>query len=228
MEKLVRQTDFELSLVLKNLLMVREKEDLIRVFSGVDNYITFICTVVWIINNEPAFLYISDSYLEKIEDVMLLYRFNITEEFKNRLPGIEDTINEITTALNEIKTADLKDRKDTLLNYIEWQKSVRNFKNASIKDILDSISDDTVIYFHLMGKIDASSKKEYPMKDRIILASLNYLLEVFPGFFMTPGVCEKTEELLKMISKNTNIFDIECKKSSKETKQKLKSLFIEE
>lgn len=228
MEELVEQTDFELSLVLKNLLMTKEKEDLIRVFSGVDNYITFICTVVWVMNNEPAFLYISDSYLEKIKDVMLLYRFNITEEFTNKLPGIGDTINEITTALNEIQSADISDKKDILLDYIEWQKSVRNFKNASIKDILDSISDDTVIYFHLTGKIDASSRKQYPMKDRVILASLNYLLEVFPGFFITSDVYKKTEELLAMVSKSTKLFDIECRKSSKETKQKLKSLFREE
>ena len=42
MEELVEQTDFELSLVLKNLLMTKEKEDLIKIFSGVNNYITFI------------------------------------------------------------------------------------------------------------------------------------------------------------------------------------------
>lgn len=214
--------DFGFALVVKNQLMLKDKSELQETYSGVFEYVAFLDTMIYLLNHEPAFFFISEEFEEKAHSVLQVHRFDIDNE------EIQESINHVTKALNEIETCDLDSRREILISYLEWEKEVRNFRNESIEKLLDSMSDDAIVYFHLKGTLDASAKDEYPMSNEVKLASINYLLEMVPEFFKDSEVREKTQKMLDDICRETKIFDQKTKRAYKETKKKYKSLFIEE
>ena len=210
--------NFELALVLKNHIMTKDVDEL-RVFYGNDDqYIVFLWTIVYLLNHEPAFFFISNSFLEKIRSIIEIKRFSIKEE------KIKEMINDITLDLNEIENCDESDKAEILSKYIDWEIDVRKFKTASIEEVLNSMADDVIIYFHLKGSLDASSKEEYPISNREKIASINYLTEMVPEFFMNEEVRKKTNKMIDDIYKETSFFSFTDRRVSRETKQKLKSL----
>ena len=145
-----------------------------------------------------------------------------------KFPNISSVINQITLALNNISSADLEERRQILSEYIKWQRDVRDFRNASVTEILESIADDVIIYFYLTGDIKTLDNDTYPMADRIKLSSLTYLLKVFPDLFRNEDIMENASKIIDLVYRNTNFFDIKNKVVSIKTKQKLKSVFKEE
>lgn len=214
--------NFELSLVLKNHLMLKDVEELQEFYGDEDRYVVFLDTMIYLLNHEPAFFFISKSFLEKAHSVFEVHRFDIKNEEIGR------AINNVTLALNEIENCDIDDEREILYKYINWEISVRKLENASVVEVLDSMSDDIIIYFHLKGSLDASSKEDYPISNKIKLASINYLTEMVPEFFMDEEVSKRTTKMIDDVYKETSFFDLKGRKASKKTKQKLKSLYREE
>ena len=228
MEQKVDKTDFELMLVLKNNLLVKDKDQVIKLFDDSNNYMSYICAITHIINYESAFFSISQSYAETLESALLIHRFDISEEMLKKFPNISSVINQITLALNNISSADLEERRQILSEYINWQRYVRDFRNGSVTEILESIADDVIIYFYLTGDIKTLDNDTYPMADRIKLSSLTYLLKVFPDLFRNEDIMENASKIIDLVYRNTSFFDIKNKVVSIKTKQKLKSVFKEE
>lgn len=214
--------NFELALVLKNHLMTKDVEELRVFYDTDDQYMVFLCTVIYLLNHEPAFFFISNAFLEKIHSIIEIRRFSIKDEKRKEM------INDITFDLNDIENCDESDRKEILSKYIDWEIDARNFETASIQEVLNSMSDDVIVYFHLKGSLDASSKEEYPISNREKIASINYLTEMVPEFFMNEEVRNRANEMIDSIYKETSFFDFTDRKVSKQTKQKIKSIFKEE
>lgn len=209
--------DFENLLIIKNQLITLGSEKLIELYNGVSAYTTFLNTVICLLGEESAFLYLDDSFIDKIYDVMQIHRFDISNN------EAVDSINKITNCLNDIKYCSDDYRELIVSNYKEYQKSIRNIGFASNQDFLYSLSFDAVVYLGLKGLV------EIPFDDNLlVLSSINYMINSFSEAFKDVEMYDATLDKLNYISKESNIFSLNQIALSYKAKRKLKNIRLKE
>ena len=209
--------DFENLLIIKNQLITLGSEKLIELYDGVSAYTTFLNTVICLLGEESAFLYLDDSFIDKIYDVMQIHRFDISNN------DAVDSINKIMNCLNDIKYCSDDYRELIVSNYKEYQKSIRNIGFASNQDFLYSLSFDAVVYLGLKGFV------EIPFDDNLlVLSSINYMINSFSEAFKDEKMYDATLDKLNYISKESNIFSLNQIALSYKTKRKLKNIKLKE
>lgn len=209
--------DFENLLIIKNQLITLDSEKLIELYNGVSEYTTFLNTVISLLSEESAFLYLDNSFIDKIYDVMQIHRFEISDD------DTIDSINKITNCLNDIKYCSDDYRKLIVSNYKEYQKSIRNVGFASNQDFLYSLSFDAVVYLGLKGFV------EIPFDDNLlVLSSINYMINSFSDVFRNVEMYDATLDKLNYISKESNIFSLSQIALSYKVKRKLKNIRLKE
>lgn len=209
--------DFENLLIIKNQLITLSSEKLIELYKGVSEYTTFLNTVISLLSEESAFLYLDNSFIDKIYDVMQIHRFEISDN------DSIDSINKITNCLNDIKYCSDDYRKLIVSNYKDYQKSIRNVGFASNQDFLYSLSFDAVVYLGLKGLI------EIPFDDNLlVLSSIGYMINSFSEAFKDVQMYDATLDKLNYISKESNIFSLNQIVLSYKTKRKLKNIRLKE
>lgn len=212
----VNLTDFENQLILKNQLITLSTGTLCELYSNMDIYPTFVDSVAHMINEESAFLYISDDFIEKIHSVLQLHRFDIKDKERSSI------INDIISCINEISNASTDMRQMMISGYIAYQTDIRDVEFDETEDFLCSLTSDAVVFLNLRKDVDAA------VSDDLTLASINYFLKMVPEFFRDSTVKSNAEKALDTIYKRSNILDFATRIISNRTKKKIKEIKIEE
>ena len=215
--------DFERLLLLKNQLILLSKEELRELFSDVPTYLVFVDNVSCLLNKESAFLYLSKDFLDKIEDVIMIHRFDLDSDKLNEMgvciDDVHEVINAITLRLNDIANTDISERRLITKSYIE---DIRNVKFSTVADFGTALSYDAPVYFSLTGEFDK------PIRDDLMRSSIYYFMVTAPDIFHNNEILKRAEDMTSSIYRRSSIFDMAGRKLSKQAKQKLKSLFREE
>ena len=215
--------DFERLLLIKNQLILLNKDKLRELFSDVKCYLAFIDNVICLFNNEAAFLYLSKDFLNKIRDVLELHRFDLTNEvlaeFGPTVDEVREAVNNVTVFLNKIDTEDKGQRRLVSRSYLAYNEDIRCVKFDKIEDFGTALSYDAPVYFTLTGEF------EKPIRDDMMLSSINSFMETAPVIFEDPGIVSKAIEIIDGIHKRSSIFDISGRSLTKRAKEKLKTYY---
>lgn len=212
-DKKLNLSDFEFLLLLKNQLVFLSTEELIKLYSEIEDYSIFIDNVALMLNEEDAFLCLSKDFRKKIDDVIATRRFTIKDDI------INEEINEITKRLNEIENMDLFVKAQKVQNYKTYHENIRNEEYETIADFGLTLANDCPTYFYLKGNIEGRVKNSFE------ISSVTYFLEVVPEVFNDPSVLDKLKFLLTDISKSCSFFDPSKRIIAKDAKILLKSIF---
>lgn len=209
-------SDFEFLLLLKNQLVFLSTEELIKLYSEIEDYSIFIDNIALMLNEEDAFLCLSKDFRKKIDDMIATRRFTIKDDI------INEKINEITKRLNEIESMDGYSKAQKVQNYKAYHENIRNEEYETIADFGLTLANDCPTYFYLKGNIKDRVKSSFE------ISSVTYFLEVVPEVFNEPNVLNKLEFLLTDISKSGSFFGSSKRRIAKDAKILLKSINKEE
>lgn len=215
--------DFEKVLLLKNQLILLTKEDLRILYSDIRCFLAFIDNVNCLLQKEGAFLYLSRDFLDKIQDVLAIHRFDLNEKelqsIGTDINDVYEAINRIMVCLNNISSDSKSYRKIVVKSYLTYNENVRNTKFKKIEDFGTALTYDAPVYFTLTEEF------EEPIRDDFMLSSIYYFMEVAPEIFKNEKTLKKAEQIIDEIHKKSNMFDISGKILTKKAKLKLKSLY---
>lgn len=135
-------SDFVNVLCLKNQLINVDEEILLEVYKDYDNYVTFLSSVITMINNEDdsPFLLYRDSFLRKINDIVQIHRYDAKDK------EVVNAANEIIGYLNHIKSYSLSDRRLIKEAYRSYNEDVRKTTFIDEKEFLYSLGYDAAVY----------------------------------------------------------------------------------
>lgn len=172
---------------LKNQLIASKEIDLKQLCSDPENYGIFIDVLNIALDQEPAFFFLTDEFLEAAEDVLHSKRFDYRP-----IDNYNEVINDIIGRINHLRTVpqDVKDRQARA--YADWNLTVRQIgSNISLTDFYKILGHDAILIQELLkGNIDE-------LDPFYFFASTNYLLTVMPELYEThPEIIDLTMEKL--------------------------------
>ena len=149
----------------------------------------------YLIDNEEEFFYLHNSLINKA-----LY---IIGDIKVANKEYINDINYIIVKLNEFKTLNTDIKVEKIVEYIEKQSEYRK-TYLELETLINSINYDALVVYYLLG----NNFIEYDDKD-LILASLNYLISLYPEFFKKEEINDMVvflfNELKRKIGLNLNL-----------------------
>jgi hypothetical protein len=207
--------DFENLLILKNQLITLTTEKLIETYQDISSYVVFLDTVICMLNNESAFLYLDDSFVKKIQTVLQIHRFDI----KNK--EVYEAINDITKFLNDVDSANDNYRQTLVNSYKEYHQNVRNVNFATNQDFLYSLSFDAIVYLGLKGTISIPSGN-----DPLILSSISYILEDYPKAFESDELKSESLSQLNGVLGRSKFFELDTIILASRYKKKINNISL--
>ena len=217
MSKNLDEISFENLLILKNQLITLSTQKLLDIYENLSNYIKFIDSVICMLQEESAFLFLNEDYIKKIQSVLQAHRFDIDDK------EIINTINEITICLNDITCSSDNYRNMLVSSYFEYNKDVRDVNFATMDDFIYMLSYDGIVYLTLKGAVD------YSIDDGLLsLSSINYIMSVYPQCFEDININKNTQKKLDEIFNKSSIFELNTKISSYNTKKRIKKIKLKE
>lgn len=120
---------------------------------------------------DDTFLLLESSFIEKIEDIIYLKRYDI-----NNKELIELT-NDIISYINHVKNYPEHLKNIKINNYIIYHEDVRSITFTDYNDFINCIGDDFIIYKALeQGDIDNINSTKF-------FGTTNYFLEYIPELY---------------------------------------------
>lgn len=159
-------------LSLKNYLVGSSSSDICDICMDKDKYRTVIHTANILMDIEPNFLALDESFSKKLFDVMSTYRYQYDDSV------IRQYNNELIYKLNTIKSLTKREKRKRT-DYYKWpQDNKRNQGYDSLTSFLWANAHDIIIYYTLanQGRVPRNLSKE-------VVPSLNFLMNVYPNIF---------------------------------------------
>ena len=213
MEKKYSQNDFASILCLKNQLIELDDYKLVEIYQDLDMYRLFLQSVALITNMDQLFLFLSNSFLDKILSVIQIHRFDDGLD-----PELRSQINNIIAYVNAVRDYDSDMRSEFIVSYFSYQQDARcvTFDNSEV--FLESMAYDAIVYC-LLKSHESDKIEQYDY----FLASMSYFLT--EGMeYLTDDMISEAVLKLETISKYPRPFPKELKKCSKDILSKIKGI----
>ena len=208
--------DFNNVLTLRNHLSVVPKDQLIEMYQDKGHYLTFLNAVVALSEMDSAFLLFSEEFLERINDVIQIHRFDFSEI------EIKDCINDIIGYLNQVRA--MSPTKVNLLKngYLAYQEEQRSMVFHSTEEMIRSLAYDAVVFTSLReGNSDDIQDENH------FLMSFNYLVKACPEFFQDPKIAADAIKVLDRVGRHSGKFSAK-KKFVKQVRREFESILQKE
>ena len=200
--------DCENVLCLKNQLVCVDTSKLLEVYADDENYITFLDTLVVLLETDSAFLFLNEQMIPKIFDIINSCRFRMKDsEVIQVTNAIIRELNHLRCASDEYKQA-LKDA------YYQYQQESRKLFLSNDEELLESIAYDAVVCAGL-----EEDHLDYVTDDMLFLASLNYLLSTMPELFQKDLASKLTIQKIDELLHKNRLFHHNVRDYAKETKK---------
>ena len=151
------------------------------------SYVVFLNAVGLLINNELAFLFLNDDYIEKISAVVHLHRFSTDDS------EVKDLVNQIIVAINQIKKMSEEEKFNLKYEYLLDQENMRCTSFRTEEDFLYSLNFDSFLA-HILKNDETELLSQ--CDNDYTLMSLYYAMALCPEFFDDPTVEKNTIEKL--------------------------------
>ena len=187
--------DYESLLLMKHELSQLPLKTLKNVYSDMENYMWFLDTFALLTQVDGGFLLMSKDYYDRILDIVDIHRFDVKDEARQLA---NDVIYYVNLAKSEFGSS-LNRR--LLLQYKEYQEDLREVDFDTIRDLMDSISFDAIVWTALVhDKMDLIDNEDY------YLYSVNYIAKTFPELFYNDEIKNRAVNGLNIIHDNQSIF----------------------
>ena len=163
--------DFIDMLYLKNELDSLSLQELTDECSNVLTYAWTIDKANILLDSEPAFFLLDDSYIEKMYSLINTYRFEFSD------PDFLHVSNEVISNLNSLAYLDRVSKNSRLEHYRLWQQDCRKLDFIYFQDFKAAVVNDALVYL----KFDDGNEIQLANGD--ILSSLNYFSMGRPTIF---------------------------------------------
>ncbi len=202
--------DYKNILILRNQLETIGEEELIEIYQDIQSYQTFLNSIGILANVDSAFLYYKNQYIRKIERIISIHRFDVSQEY-------QALINDIITYLNEVKSTS-EEKKSILMNgYFAYQEDIRKRKFKNYQEMLSFESYDAQVVYGLeLGQLDFLTDSER------LISSLNYLLETIPELFTSEEDISLLINHLNKLCNSKGLFQRKQRKNLKIVQKKLR------
>ncbi len=196
-------------------LIIIKEDKLLQKVTDLEYFNNFISGLETILKKEDAFLLLSKAFTTKIEKIINMSRFNITDA------SILAKLNFLTTKINELKNQPKNIERMKVLNYISYQNELRHLNYPDLATFLGAMSLDLEILEALLN-YDISDYKS----DEAFLSSTNYFMNVNPSLYDDMEIRYITKEKLKKIQQKPFSFkDRYMKKYTKQTITSFKNIW---
>ena len=197
-------------LVLKNQLITLDSYELKDLYENYNDYITFLATFCVLTSIDSGFLFLDDSIIDKIEEIINIHRFDTDSE-------TYEIINESIQYLNSVKGFNPSQKILYRDSYLAYQEDIRNVKINSIDELLNYLAYDA----YMVVAIE-DVRIEFIDDNKMFMASLNYLMEMAPEVLQNPCIYNLMNDCLNSIE--VNPFSFKTKRLLKETKNNYKKI----
>ena len=157
-------------------------------YQDYDNYLAFLESVLLLRDADSGFLLFDDSFSDKILHVIQIFRF------EQPSPEVRAAINEIIDSINHMKGYSDSYRNLLKNGYLSFQEDARKVQFSDDESFLYSLAYDALVYMALKS----GDMKSVPEED-MVLASINYMIEMVPEFLKQPEVSETVLSYLTVL-----------------------------
>ena len=187
------QEEFIIALAQKTNIIKDTSSTLKEKYKSEEMYEQFLVITRRILEEEPQFFILDDSYRQKVYDVIGEYRF------KYRKKELFEIANEIISRLNGMNHYTPEQENEIIDQYICWHEDVRELVFTDLQDFIDTISKDVEVYLALVAK-DLSS-----VDDIVFIGATNFFLGMIPEIYQDEDKYLITEKRAKQIKKQTGV-----------------------
>lgn len=179
-------------LAIKNQLVNLSVAELVERYRDIDEYYTFLETLIKLINTESTFLLCGSDYIDKVVTIVNIHRFDVDDkDFRLGVSGI-------ISYFNSVRSQDSNLKEILKAGYVSYQEDQRGITFYDMGAMLKSIAYDANVYQALQkGTIEKLGLDDYT------LMSLTYLMNVYPEFFKDKNVNARAVKLIDSITSKT-------------------------
>ena len=189
--------DYYNILAIRNQLSTKTQQELNELYEDKGAYLAFLGTVGQMFNNDSGFIYLDESFMDKISNIIQIHRFDFDEKI------VKQYINELISFMNSTKTIQEPLKKAIVDNYIIYHEVQREAFFPTQTEFITSLAMDAVVFTVLKeGQFDLIRDYNYA------LMSLNYLMKTCPEMFKDEEINKRAQQLLEIVDKNTKKISI--------------------
>jgi len=194
MEKITEE-EIAFAIQLKNHLLTFSPETLKQLYGTPENYLRFLVGINAIRNYDYGYFMLDNMIIDRIRMIIETRR----DDPDNK--EILDVINPIIVLCNHIDSLSDDEKKFLKTQYVAYQEDIRNVSISSIKQMLNLIINDALVYYAVFA-----NDWSVITNDGYLLASTLYLAEYVPNFFKVEEYRNLIKQKLDSMSKKKGLF----------------------
>lgn len=170
-------------LTLKNHIAEVSSEELCDVSKEEDYYEFFLTSSLQLLKEEPAFLLLDETFLEKMSKVVSVRRFDY-----QGMP-LYSLSNNLIIGVNQLQCLSELKKKSRVLHYLAFQEDCRGQHFLLLGDLIQANARDLWVYRSIQEEEDY-------LTDMDILSGLRYFACTFPEVFQDEKFMMKTQNFV--------------------------------
>lgn len=194
MEKITEE-EIAFAIQLKNHLLTFSPETLKQLYGTPENYLRFLVGINAIRNYDYGYFMLDNMIIDRIRMIIETRR----DDPDNK--EILDVINPIIVLCNHIDSLSDDEKNFLKTQYVAYQEDIRNVSITSIKQMLNLIINDALVYYAVFA-----NDWSVITNDGYFLASTLYLAEYVPNFFKVEEYRNLIKQKLDSMSKKKGLF----------------------
>lgn len=193
--EIITQEEIAFAIQLKNHLLTFSPETLKQLYGTPENYLGFLVGINAIRNYDYGYFMLDNMIIDRIRMIIETRR----DDPDNK--EILDVINPIIVLCNHIDSLSDDEKNFLKTEYLAYQEDIRNVSISSIKQMLNLIINDALVYYAVFA-----NDWSVVTNDSYLLASTLYLAEYVPNFFKVEEYRNLIKQKLDSMSKKKGLF----------------------
>lgn len=204
-------------LCLKNQLVHAPLEKMLEEYQNYDSYEEFLLAMLVLRDSDSAFLLYNEEFSNKILRVLQIHRFDAINQ------DLKSTINDIIAYVNYMKSLSPNIKELLKQEYRVYHEDVREIVFADDECFLYSLAYDAIVLSSLQD-----SSLDMITEDDMFLASVNYLMEVYPELLRDDTTFQLLSDRIDKLARGNGIFTNKICQYSRQTKKRFQNFQKEE
>lgn len=185
--------------LVKSLLISYSDDQILKLFSDLDSYKTFLASFSVLLESDPTFLLLSN-FSDKAKTLINYNRFELQTK-----DNIRQRENDIIQLLNQLKLVH-ESKENCLKIYQGVDQLKRKYTFFDTESFFQAIAYDNVV-LQMLDKDEFDFELGFVEKS-YCLSSINYFGATFPELFQDKVYADKTIKFLDNVKKGTILFQV--------------------
>lgn len=186
----IRLSTMNNAMFVQNQLLTYEKDELKKLYEteGIDIVESFIDGCIFLLEKEKQFFLLEEGICNKVLNIISLVRFEYRE--------YNQQFNKIIVEMNKLSNLPKNEKIEMSFDYLKYQERNRNTE-LNMEKAACCICYDSILFDIIENGCDHEIDNI-----TMLIASINYFLNVYPGFFKDNERRKTLENIVKAINEN--------------------------